>query len=268
MTRFNTYLLTEDRSKPIDEQKAKELINSKCTNILNKYKKTKSRIYRGKRGDLDYMLIAPGRGKLRRSHNTRNYYTLLIDNLKVWSAYPKRSRSIVCSTNIGKASGYGELYIVFPYNTAKIGVCPTDDIWDSIQSNYQYDLNTFNRMLQSLLEASTKWSNKGFDANWKNLTDVFKESEAMIQSLSWVFKKDERIGRYPSEGDAIYDIYNKIVNGKSYVQVLSDMLNPNTNNFKIETPKSINLSQDNHNEVWVGKSSSVLVHINNINDIL
>jgi len=249
MTRFNSYLLNENRSKEITQDEATKLIKDNCSDIIKQYEKSTNRIYRGKHGtSSDYQLVTPGKGTQRMSRNTRNYYTLLMDNLPAWKFYPKRSRSIVCSTNKYKANEYGTLYVVLPYNKAKIGVCLQEDIWDSSYENFNINLMEFNIFLQGLLTASTKQNNINFDKNWKSLTNIFKDSEARIQSLSWYYKDNNQF---------VKKIFEPIQNGKSYIEVLNKIINPNKLNIKLETPKTINLK--NQIEVWVSKSSSILI---------
>lgn len=261
MTRFNAFLLNEGRGKGLTKYQAVELIKKNCFDIVKTYSKTKGRIYRGASGIddyYDYQIVDPTKGKLRRSKNTRNYYTLLMDNLTPWNVYPKRSRSIVCSTNIHKASGYGNLYVVLPYNNAKIGVCPSEDIWDSFEQSIKQNLNTFNRILQSLLSVG-KESVLDIDKNWKTLLANFKDSEAYIQSGLYAM---DTIDAKPKiwNGYDLYDtIYDKIVNGQSYRQIFNTMLDPKLNKFQLKTPKNIIFPYDV--ELWIGKSPSILVDV-------
>jgi len=260
MTRFNAYILNEGRGKGLTKEQAIELIKKNCSGIVNSYSKSHVRIYRGAGGMddyYDYQIVDPTKGKLRRSRNTRNYYTLLMDNLTPWKAYPKRSRSIVCSTSKSKSSGYGNLYVVLPYNNAKIGICSTDDIWFSFEQNMRHNLNEFNRILQTILSIGKK-SLKDLDKNWKTLLTNFKDSEAYIQS--GLYKLD--IKAHSWSADALYkQIYDKIVNGQSYRQVFNTLLDPTQNGFQLKTPKDIPLSSIPKNEVWVGKAPSILVDV-------
>jgi len=252
MTRFNAYILNEGRGKPISKEEAIELIKKNCSGIVKSYK-TGDRIYRGAGGsDTEYQFIDPTKGKLRRSRNTRNYYTLLMDNLTPWKAYPKRSRSIVCSTDKYKAGGYGSLYIVLPYNNAKIGVCSNRDIWDSFK--IVRNLASFNRIVQHLISTEGK-SIKDLDKNWKTLLANFKDSEAYIQSGLYVQDK-----KYINiwQGNILYDdIYDKIVNGQSYRQVFNKLLDPKANGFKLKSPSNMVFPKEV--EVWVGNAPSILI---------
>jgi len=260
MTRLNTYLLNEGRGKQITVNKAKTLVKDMCSDILKNYKLHENFIYRGADSSEYYQFVDPTKGTARMSKNTRNYYTLLIDNLPIWKKYPKRSHSIVCSTDEYKAGGYGSLFIVFPYNNAKIGFCQESDIWFSFEKSFNnYNLNDFNIILQDLLVASTNEYGRNFDKSWKNLTDVFKESEARIQSF--LYDPDEsKIDKYRKE--SIYykegiKLFDLIQNGKSYIKVLSNWLNPTKNKFQLKTPKTFNTK--GRKEVWVGSAPSILV---------
>lgn len=82
--------------------------------------------------DEPFLLIKPSTG-VRRSENTMNYYTLLIDSSPDFAQFPKRSKSLICSTNLHRAQDYGMsgVYAIFPVDGSKIGVCPGADMWDT-----------------------------------------------------------------------------------------------------------------------------------------
>lgn len=70
----------------------------------------------------------------RRSANTFNFYTALIDSNPAMADYPKRSSSWICSTASETAHGFGSggrPFAVVPYDGAKIGVCSGSDLWNS-----------------------------------------------------------------------------------------------------------------------------------------
>jgi hypothetical protein len=52
-----------------------------------------------------YLLYMPSE-YTRESKNTYNVYTLLIDTFPSWSKFPKRSKSLICTEDLSKASGY------------------------------------------------------------------------------------------------------------------------------------------------------------------
>lgn len=65
----------------------------------------------------------------RRSENTTNHYTLLMDNSPYMKGWPKRSKSIIASTSNTFASGYGDAYALLPHDGTLFGICPYQDIW-------------------------------------------------------------------------------------------------------------------------------------------
>lgn len=90
----------------------------------------------------------------RKSANTSNYYTVLIDSiLPSWKQYPKRSKSIVATTNSSTASGYGTRYRLFPINDPLIALCPTSDIWESFRNVVRGELYAFNGGFSHLQDA-------------------------------------------------------------------------------------------------------------------
>ena len=136
MIKLKPILLEGLRSKEISENEMYSYIESVPTlgkKIASKLLKGNF-IHRGLRVDNKRLYIEP---KLfnRVSKNTDNFYTLLIDNFPTWENYPKRSRSIVCSTSEDKADVYGNVYAVFPIDmSAQFGVCSSQDIWLSFKS--------------------------------------------------------------------------------------------------------------------------------------
>jgi len=126
------------RSKPINKDIADKFIQKYCTTSLNRNKHG-FKIYRGRNKSnaynlpIDpYFIINPKQSE-RISKNTTNIYTALIDSSEKWKDYPKRSRSIIATTNKGYAYSYGHPYLVYLVNGAKIGLCPSDDFWSSFK---------------------------------------------------------------------------------------------------------------------------------------
>lgn len=164
-------------------------------------------IYRGF-GQYEYLsatisLIDPSkRSTPRKSAHTHNYYTLWIDNSALWQKYPKRSYSLICTTDLSTAEGYGELGVVIPIANNTIGICPDADFWISFKRTLK-DLNlselmdwlhfnfekqnitipeTYNQLLQSLdqLDLSNLYS-----TDYSNLADLF-QSRGARGAMDWI----------------------------------------------------------------------------------
>ncbi|VVC05892.1 Uncharacterised protein [uncultured archaeon] len=132
------------RSRNIDRKDEFLLskIETDCMESLLAYREHR-RVFKGFNTlSKDFYITDPQR-KARISTNTSNYYTMIMDHLPEWNSYPKRSRSLICSTSIQRAQGYGIVYLVLPVDGAKFGVCPGTDIWETyVIDGYDfYDLN-------------------------------------------------------------------------------------------------------------------------------
>src|SRR5574344_698462 len=111
---------------------------NKCDVALENYKKG-IRIYRGMPSDIP-ILYGDYSNNIRRSTDTNNYYTEILDNSPDWRDYPKRSKSFICSVAQARAkscSNGHDFYVVLPLNDPVIGVCGTNDIW------YGFDLKKY-----------------------------------------------------------------------------------------------------------------------------
>jgi hypothetical protein len=110
-------------------------------------------IYRGSRGlkadSCHY--INPGSGK-RASENTYNHYTELMDSSPYWNDYPKRSKSLIGSTDYDYANSFGEVFGLYPFNGVKIGICPDFDIWGTRLPANKYKISEWDEIPSFLYE--------------------------------------------------------------------------------------------------------------------
>lgn len=90
---------------------------------------SKNMIFRGMGDSGDYLIIDGTKGG-RASANTKNYYTVILDELLKNTKYPLRSKSIICSTDKRRAQDYGDLYVIIPLDGAIIGSTNRSDIWN------------------------------------------------------------------------------------------------------------------------------------------
>lgn len=82
----------------------------------------------------------------RKSANTKNYYTLWLNNDDDWKRFPKRN--VICSSTYKYSLMYGKPYVILPKNDTVIGVCPEPDFWQSFDIYYMpSDLNRDTYML-------------------------------------------------------------------------------------------------------------------------
>lgn len=210
---FNTFILNESLKKDtIDIDELHNILTTKCSDF-----DIKKPFWRGTQDRVNSIYISDGSITERKSANTSNHYTVIIDEaLRLDdSNHPLRSKSIICANyhNKAHAENYGKLFAVIPFNEAKIGVTSSDDIWDTeiIINDYELMLPIFNRILKDC-----NISDKSFNDIVNGITDgINKNTKDMdFMRLKRVFKdiniKDELLNAFsPSELDF------KFGNGKS-----------------------------------------------------
>lgn len=230
-------------------------------------------IFRGKSGASPYGFIEPS-NFTRRSENTSNYYTLIIDNSEKWDPWPKRSKSIVCTTNASRADAYGDVLSVFPEIGADIGVCPAYDIWHSFSVLEQElnipNLDQFNIFLEYLFEWAI--SDTGHtdlvdeELSGTNFSRFRSQIERIPESQRFedLYQKGKSVGDMP--GDNFPNHIERRIkkaaelfypNYTTFFEFLEDMLNPHKNGFMLKKyDRNVKLSQST--EVWMS-ADSVLV---------
>ena len=122
MKKYNNYIL----EKYVGKEYARSLDAKDLDNYLSKYcpdfSWNDTPIYRGVKlmsnevNHNDVMLFNP-KAIERKSANTNNFYTWIVDDLDSWKDYPKRSKSLICS-NSTSTRAYGPLYRVIPFKNA------------------------------------------------------------------------------------------------------------------------------------------------------
>jgi hypothetical protein len=238
--KFQTYL-NEGRTKTINADTAYLNIIDRCKkNFKIMYdNKTSIKLYRGFTFNDDFGIVDTNKGKERESAYTENYYTLLFDNLPSWKKFPKRSRGLVCSTNMQYASnyGYGQPFYVIPFDDSKIAVAPSHDIWESFKvfcTKYDlFSMDDFNVFLN-------QWF-KRFNIKKPN---TYEELKKALISLNELVKKGKEITKIPDT--FIFDT-------PDVMKLLDKELSPIKNYFKLGIE---NLKKNR--EVWIQGKSIIL----------
>ena len=115
---------------PLDVKKAIRFLNAKCKDSLWMLQKNKP-FYRGdSRLPAGSFLVVDSTKTTRMSQNTTNYYTVILDNIPSMIGFPKRSKSFICSSSIDTAEDFGgNVWVVIPTDSCKIGVVGESDLW-------------------------------------------------------------------------------------------------------------------------------------------
>lgn len=227
-------LLERSGSEKVPIGRALSVFNKHC----NRYSPENQPIYRGiENVDADYLIVDPTKYK-RSSISGWNQYTLLMDNTDPWKAYPKRSRSHICSTLIHVAQTYahdGNVYHVIPFDGAKFGVCPNADIYQSFKQTIPPEAKSalhFNMHLASCYKNTVG----GYLEN--NDWNTFK---VQIKELGEYLKN--------RRGTDIGDLHEAIGFKKAYIYLgfiqssyddlmeflVQELINPTKNRFRLET---------------------------------
>jgi len=252
-------LITESRTRRLEGvYGAEDLYNRKD---FSSYSFASSQIFRGKEDGPAFGYIDPSNFK-RKSAHTKNYYTLIIDNSEKWSEYPDRSKGIVCSTGQSAASNYGDVYLVIPEGSPKVGIAPARDIWFSFDRKLrEIGLSTLSVLNDVIHDLSLVILNESPpEKNYRK----FKE---FIQKL-------ERAGEEKGEFEHIAknntskssETYMKTAGSfcrayldqdKPLFQFLEYILDPNENAFEVK--KYTNpFEVDKNREVWMSSPALLI----------
>jgi len=274
----------QQRSRKIDIDQAKSLIKQNASQITDYYKgHPNERIYRGySASDTASYLIEPTKF-IRQSRNTSNYYTLLIDTiLNSWTNYPKRSQSIICTTEYSMAQAFGYPFVVFPYNNAKIAICKTADFWQGFEYlKTEIDISGMDSFNQFIIEPIMRiFPGQLFTYAFNSASRLMDEDpewlRALIGGLDWgttqyspyeVAKKSRLMHKFNNLIE--WMLYNKQTD---FIKAFDILLNPEKNKFKLQQLPKINLSANSEvgiysNEVWTD-ANSILVPVYEATNII
>jgi len=174
MKRIQYFKLFESRTAELTEEEFLNLVKTKCRDFVSKPKYLQ-RIKSSFNGDYSYinpklshrnpLMKEEGAGGVFSSH-----HTLLMDNLPSWKYFPKRTQSIIGSTNFGFDPSFGDYYYcIIPYDGANFAVAPDCDLWNSSCqiSNNEYKFDDY--FSESFLQANIS------DDTYENMMDDFQK---------------------------------------------------------------------------------------------
>lgn len=251
----------------LDINGAQSLFEGEYSSAFNQWK-TGKRLYRNCHDSGDIFSAEP---TPRISSGTSNEYTLLISELlPSWSHFPKRNCCFIGSTFSSIADEYSGpqrcTYYAFLPNGAEIALCSNKDMWNSFPTLENEigisNIDTFNKTLSSFLsellnirettmmtgvevsELFNKSKVTEIECIFKKVSDILKT--ALISDLTQI-----RINTIPSLAQEKFFsfFYNRITkNGKSFIDVLDELLSPSRNGFSRLNIEKYNT--DTPVEVW------------------
>lgn len=193
---------------------------------------SKNMIFRGMGDSGDYLIIDGTKGG-RTSANTKNYYTAILDELLKNTKYPLRSKSIICSTDKGRAQDYGDLYVIIPLDGAIIGSTNRSDIWNM----------SFNALGCTDLMVD-------FNDHFNTLEIKDRSYETIVKGLKSVVDND--LSNFSYDSDLKYaakEIKNVFKNERTVEKDLTTLYGSIVDQFTLHNPGD---ELKKNTEVWIG----------------
>jgi hypothetical protein len=199
-----------------------------------------------------------------------NYHNLVLSNIDSWKEYPKRNKSI-CTSRLSRVKmSHGKvIYLVIPYNTTKIGVCSSMDMWYAFKRLtifkvasgnpiFDYDspgllVNWF-RGIIDVVEA--KAGHKINDTKWEELKPYLDQKYNEFGNKKYTQK---RVSIDGSEPKTIYfPDYDKNL---TLLENLTRVLDPTLNDFSIKYLKDLpEIFSKKSNECWFEDDCLMIKH--------
>lgn len=286
MVKLKSLLFEERRrSSEISKGEAVEVYKRKCKS----HSTINRQIWRGTNAAFNsgVGVVRPKKSVRKTTGEKGNHHTVLLDNMENWSKYPKRSRSVICTMDYNVANGYGTPYVVIPFDGAKIGVCPNDDIWYSFRlgleevfglSGMDGSLPSLNKSIDILYHVLKSDDPSGYLKSKKtsdnNFSNLKKELKEITNNIKSVYQKMRNYG----EDDVIlseeinfkiaFKVAEKVKESShSFYQLIQKALDPVLNNFNIKEYKKGFKTYNKESEVWT-ESPCLLIKGNYYDDFI
>lgn len=120
--RFSTFLNESPHKQSIDLETAIDIVKKNCMKSID------VNLWRGG-GYSDKLYLLDSSKTVRRSANTGNHYTLIMDHFNAKNNLPLRSRAFICSGSKDIAEQFGSLMRLIPFDNAQIGNTGEDDLF-------------------------------------------------------------------------------------------------------------------------------------------
>jgi len=131
MIRLKDIIIESSRNRGINTNETINLLKTHCKESWKLYQYNNV-LWRGLGESSGDMYYVDPKSKMRASKHTNNIYVSMIDTLPSWNGYPKRSFSLINTTSYSAAKTYGDVYVVFYYDGAKIAHTEEfTDLWNS-----------------------------------------------------------------------------------------------------------------------------------------
>ena len=237
------------RGKTVDESEGMKILEKKCSKSWGLFMNKGLSLLRGMKMKGDYYHIDPS-SSTRVSQNTENYYTFILDNSPLWSKYPKRSKSLICTNRKGKALSYGTVYRVFPYDNSNLAKAPYGDIWDSFTKTFPgyLGLGQVNYGLSDLFDIFNLENEFGSS---RDFMDELQEVEFRLGDIDFDEFDEDDGGLHEALSDNDLFEYWRKSGSKPFYEWFIERFKPEKNDFMRTTDiKKVVKQTNDGNEVW------------------
>lgn len=243
------------RSVPLKEDEFLSILKNKCKKWYNNPKP----LVRFKNNVNPHSVFSKINPKLsvRKSLNRHNYNTMLIDNLPSWSEFPKRSESIIFLNKIKNLiSGFGnEFYFVIPFDGAKIGVAPADDLWNAKNKDITLSFDeSFSEMLDKIGAPDNNYE------EFKKYMNKTKPKDLGLVSFLFV-KIHEFYEKHSKKFDTFMEYFNYLLRPSNFKREFD---NKNQDGYKVlDYTQTVN--QKHKLECWTD-SECLIIYGGSLNE--
>tara|TARA_R110000868_G_scaffold9620_6_gene47602 strand:+ start:34743 stop:35552 length:810 start_codon:yes stop_codon:yes gene_type:complete len=197
------------------------------------------RIYRGIYVyDTDFFYQPRMQPGTRKSANIANWYTLIMDNVPEWSKFPKRSASVICTTDPAATNDYGVTFNVLPFGDPIIGICPQEDIWFSFPLLKKVGMEALDELMEAMGILAQMYLDK------KLSQDTWSDFTQGLQLLTQQILQDYK----SSEWDFVNKLQERVTLKQDMLMVLRKILDPQAAGFK--TARLSKWQPEPQKEIW------------------
>lgn len=275
-----------------EDQQLLDLLHNEYSQAYELWKKD-IRLYKGigdKNITSPHIITPVHRGKYLEAVTV--LYTNILNILPQWAEYPNRQNSVMAINNKRDAELYGNVVYVLIKNNSEIGVCPRHDMWISfprLGNVAKYPTLTAFIASFAYLACYALYSNKTNKKmdiidiiNTYDINDVISICDNIYLSNEYTNIKDELysfekiLPKYAINNSShiisvAVNIVDYIKQFNSTYKMLSWMLDPESNGFKLIETNEINILYDDNSdshEVWYAAENLLVPITTKYNHIL
>lgn len=177
----------------------------------------------------------------RKSQNTSNYYTVILDNNPNMTDFPKRSRSFIATNDKSTAHDYAddEPYVLIPFDDAKIGSVNEYDIWSTRITLFGIE--------SDIEDHNISFEHAGIKQTIEDIREFDRRLKAGDKKAFKAFLSCFGGGETDHEGH----IAEMTAHAKVFLESIWEAYSPKSTGHTLETNSSVQRLKPK-TEVWVG----------------